>query len=609
MAAEVVRQLSLSPAQQTAATLAATERPPRDLYSLAQRYKGAAAISPSATATSQARQWKSGDKNSFWINDVEAHSYYTITATLQVVTDHAYFWVDDNTNLDLQALQKSANDFDQKVYPTDRQFFGSEWDPGVDNDPHVFILNTSLKGLRGYFSSADEYLQVVNPYSNEHEMIYIDAAPGDDAYAATLAHELQHMIHWNQNRTQDVWLNEGSAELAMAINGYSTGGVIPSFLDNQDVQLDAWSDTPAKSIPHYAASYLFFRYLTDHYGGYALMKDVLAAPFRGPEAISKALAARGYHDDFSSVFQRWIVANFANGRVQNAGDYSYATERFTVNTKSEAQPDGKWNADSVAQYGADYIRLQTGGKPAKLEFDGGPAILLTGAQPRSGSHIWWSNRGDDLNTSMTREIDLTTVNKATLRFSSWYDIERDYDYAYVSISTDGGQRWETLPASGTTAANPNGTNWGSGFTGESGTADGSGPAAWVDQQIDLSKYAGKKVLLRFEYVTDDGYNGEGLAIDNISIPEIGFTDDAEADAGWTTKGFVRVGNLLPQKFTVQVIHIGEGLTVEQVPMQPGNQGAVEVQPLPGDREVVLAIGAEAPTTTERANYRYRVSAP
>ncbi len=30
--------------------------------------------------------------------------------------------------------------FEDKIYPTDRRFFGSEWTPGVDNDPHVHIV-------------------------------------------------------------------------------------------------------------------------------------------------------------------------------------------------------------------------------------------------------------------------------------------------------------------------------------------------------------------------------------------------------------------------------------------------------------------------------------
>ena len=41
------------------------------------------------------------------------------------------------------------------------------------------------------------------------------------------------------------------------------------------------------------------------------------------------------------------------------------------------------------------------------------------------------------------EFDLTRLQKATLQFSTWYNIEKDYDYAYVEVSTDSGKTWDT----------------------------------------------------------------------------------------------------------------------------------------------------------------------
>ncbi len=65
----------------------------------------------------------------------------------------------------------------EKTYPTNREFFGSEWKPGVDSDPRLHILHARGLGenIAGYYSSADEYSQQVNQYSNEREMFYISA--------------------------------------------------------------------------------------------------------------------------------------------------------------------------------------------------------------------------------------------------------------------------------------------------------------------------------------------------------------------------------------------------------------------------------------------------
>jgi immune inhibitor A len=63
----------------------------------------------------------------------------------------------------------------------------------------------------------------------------------------------------------------------------------------------------------------------------------------------------------------------------------------------------------------------------------------------------------------------------------------------------------------------------------------------------LSSYAGKKIRLRFEYVTDGGPPGEGLYLDDITLAAVGYKDNVEAvDSTWTRQGFMRVTGDLPQ---------------------------------------------------------------
>ena len=124
------------------------------------------------------------------------------------------------------------------------------------------------------------------------------------------------------------------------------------------------------------------------------------------------------------------------------------------------------------------------------------------------------------------------MSAATLRFSHWHEVEEGWDYAYVSASRDG-ERWEALPATGTSAANPLGVALGPGYTGASG--------GWTEAEASLDDYAGGKVLVRFEYVTDQSTHGAGWCIDAIELPQAGFADGAEgAGGGWTAEGFVRV---------------------------------------------------------------------
>ena len=88
-----------------------------------------------------------------------------------------------------------------------------------------------------------------------------------------------------------------------------------------------------------------------------------------------------------------------------------------------------------------------------------------------GRFAWWSNRGDESVSTLTRRFDLRRVAQATLRFRLWHELERHYDYAFVTVSTDVGVRWQTLPGITTSTDDPQGHNLGHGFTGISGAPE------------------------------------------------------------------------------------------------------------------------------------------
>lgn len=52
---------------------------------------------------------------------------------------------------------------------------------------------------------------------------------------------------------------------------------------------------------------------------------------------------------------------------------------------------------------------------------------------------WFSGYGDQLNHSLTAEVDAP----ATLKFNTWHRIEADYDFGYVEASSDG-ENWTEL---------------------------------------------------------------------------------------------------------------------------------------------------------------------
>ena len=94
----------------------------------------------------------------------------------------------------------------------------------------------------------------------------------------------------------------------------------------------------------------------------------------------------------------------------------------------------------------------------------------------------------------------------SLKFMTWYDIEDNWDYAYVQVSA-GGSAFETVPGNITTNYDPYGANWGNGITGSSG--------GWIEAKFDLSAYVGQSIILRLTYKTDSYTLEEGIYIDDI----------------------------------------------------------------------------------------------
>ncbi len=597
--------LSSPPEQALEAELKRTP-PSRDLFSLRRRLNGVLLQSlPQREPSSEPAPMQPGDRRQFWILDSPKKAYFQIWAVLKYATPDIYFFVQDSYDFPDEDIQRAATDLSIRTVPGTRKYFGSEWTPGIDGDPHIVVLNASIPGAPGYFYSSDEYPSQIVPYSNEHEMIYVNLrynTPSSGGFYSTFAHEFQHMIHWNNDPSEDAWVNEGLSELASRLAGHSvdTAAVFASL---PDTQLNAWDQDSAKALPHYGASYAFFSYLAEHYGGYEGLKDLVKEKKHGIAGVEEFLRSRGYSATFEDVFKDWVVANFLDDPNLEQGRYGYKDLDLKINPQNLGALPFR-SSTNVHQYASRYLELPAGTGDLDVAFAGTPQTKLVPNEPHSGKGQWWSNRGDVMDATLTREFDLTGVDRATLKAWLWYDIEEDFDYAYAESSTDGGQTWTILPGKHTTTSNPNGSSFGPAYTGRSG--DGSSPQ-WVQEEFDLTPNAGKRTLVRFEYVTDDSGNGVGFVLDDVSIPELGYAYDAETDGGWLADGFVRSENYVPQNYIIQLVERGQRTTVKSLPLDPEQKGHWRLRraDLAG-RTAFLIISATAPATTQPATYELSV---
>ncbi len=587
--------------------LSKVEIPVRDRLALARRLKLSDTPIP-AVVNSVPPVYHMGEQQSFCVLDSDAVRYESINATLRYIGDHSYWWIQDGHQASDEAIVASAKEFEQHIYPTNRDFFGSEWTPGVDNDPRIHIFLGDVPGVSGYFYSANEYSRLINPCSNEKEMFYINigAVPlGSQDLYVTLAHEFQHMIHWHHDPNEETWINEGLSNLAVELNGYETTDITYAFSRQPDTQLNAWADAPESTFPHYAASYLFTSYFLERFGE-EIMREVVAEPENGIAGLNTILARARRSPRFDDIFADWVVANYLDDTTTGQGQWGYRRlDPQPVRIEAEHSTYPVEIEGQVNQYATDYFRF-VGEGDLTVEFEGNTQVKIAPNDPHSGTFQWWSNRGDDSDMTLTRSFDLSQVTEATLEFWLWYDIEAGWDFAFVEVSTDGGETWTILPGRYTSTDNPSGNSFGAAWTGISG---GGETPQWVHEQVDLTPYVGRQVQVRFEYITDDAVNHVGLMLDDIAIPQIGYFDDVEAgDGDWIAHGFARVDNVLPQRYIVQIIYEGETVQVQRLTLNHANRGRLTI---PGMgralSSVVLAVSGATPFTTEPAPYRIRAS--
>jgi immune inhibitor A len=563
---------------------------------------------------------QTGVQETFWISN-DDNENFAIKANLQNVTPHAYFWIEEGVNFHQRDLNALADAFENQIYPVNREFFGSEWTPGVDGDPHIYILYARGIGesIAGYFSSADEFPPGVNQYSNAHEMFVFNAdnSPlNQESTFGTLAHEFQHMIHWYQDRNEAGWLNEGFSDLAVLLNHYDLGAFDVLYINNPDLQLNDWPDeSQGDPTPHYGASFLFVTYFLDRFGE-AATQALVTNQDNDFQSLDSTLHQINAVDPLTGepvtadrLFLDWAITNYLLDPHVGDGRYDYSS--YTEAPK--ADPTDTYDncpiaptTSNVHQFGVDYIRFTCPGSYT-LHFEGSIQAPILPQVPHSGGYAMWSNKNDESDTLLTQTFDLSSYSAPlSLNYWTWYDIEKDWDYIYLEASTDG-EYWQILTTPSGTSENPQGNNYGWAYTGSSG---GYTKPVWIQETVDISQFAGQKLSLRFEYITDSNVTGEGFLLDDLSIPEIGYSTDFETDnAGWQAEGWVRIQNILPQTYGLALISTGDDTNVQHITLNPDITADIPFTIGSGVDDVVLVVSGTTRFTRQLAPYRISMSQP
>lgn len=296
-----------------------------------------------------------GQNQAFFIDkNYDNRGQTNLSATLRFSSNRAYFYVEDNywNNLAQDAKDRISNkinsleqEFDNRIYPMETSFFGSEPNPGIDNDPKLTILLTPLReNVGGYFDTTNEYNQKDASGSNQREMLYVNLAMFNDAEPKRIytfiAHEFQHLITFNQKDilqkvTDDIWTNEMRSEYAITLLGYNNPFEgsnlqqrLSSFLANPQDSMTEWKNLDSD----YGSVNLFGEYLAEHWSP-QVIADTLKVEGVGMGSVDAALARNGFSEKFIDIFRSWLAANIINnaGLNQKLGYTRDGLKNFHVN--------------------------------------------------------------------------------------------------------------------------------------------------------------------------------------------------------------------------------------------------------------------------------------
>ncbi|MFA5313009.1 MAG: hypothetical protein WC375_06825, partial [Methanomassiliicoccales archaeon] len=344
------------------------------------------------------------------------------------------------------------------------------------------------------------------------------------AYEGTIAHEYQHLIHNGYDPSEENFINEGCSDYAEIVCGYgllSLSDHIGNFLNEPSNSLTLWGD--GDQLADYGAAALFTIYLNDKFGGAATIQALVKSNLTGTASVTDVLDKQGFEGwTFDKVFKQWRIANYLDSNQPGNGKYKYDTLNLAdIGAMHAMSLSLNHGTDrEVGAYGTDYIETARGYMRTRERLQTYADFEGSSIDPYAGwinEDVYWQSSQFDQSDSVIRgSIDLrgTEDTTHTLSIETWYDIEENWDFGFVQVSTDGGLTWTSLENDETTEDYDSGAmdtivEQLPGITGY------SGGIVWLD--FDISAYDEQFIMVQFRYMTDWATTYEGWQIGEIYL--------------------------------------------------------------------------------------------
>ncbi|HEY9189204.1 MAG TPA: T9SS type A sorting domain-containing protein [Ignavibacteria bacterium] len=396
-----------------------------------------------------------GDKKDFFVLNITNSRFESIKATLKAKGKLVNIWVDTtemtNEHITMTEINAILNDLENStplasrnpnkgIVAIDNEYFGNP--PNYDGDGMVDFLLCDIKDgfdgsgdyVAGFFYSND---QTTNIGSNRCDLLYIDTYPSIyyngsrrlSTVLQTTAHEYQHLIHYNYDKSEIYFVNEALSQNAEIICGYDVFNSVKEsdFFSNTNISLFDWQGR----IADYSRATLWLLYFTEQLGD-NLLKKLVQNPLKGLDGINSALSQVSSPLSFQELIANWSVANYYKDKYSNPMfGYDYPVNG-RPNAKLYSNPNVFNYTDYVYLYASKYIVFNSQSKNFKFKFTsekGNIRIKMLAFGPNEKKY-------NDIN-----------LNEETFE----YDFMNKYETIVFVITNIGSNPWAdfTLNSSGT----------------------------------------------------------------------------------------------------------------------------------------------------------------
>jgi hypothetical protein len=534
----------------------------------------------SSSNSSQPDFYGEGDiKTAIWYDDTAG--LYLADYEVRAIGDHIEVWVMTDLNfpdgdprnpvvVTQEQIDYLVDEFDNNIYPNTEGFFGAaDFHDGsnaalpfdyYDPEGRTIAMISNIGDESYYDPSYPNYIagfywgSVFELYLDRN-VISIDAFDWANRvgpnvarpylYEGVFAHEYQHLLHDDYNPGEENFINEGLSMFTEFLVGYAVGNndAYSTFEALPENSLTVWGDQGGPEIvADYGQTFLFHMYLYEKFGP-AFMQYEFHNPDNGVSGINSTLDAFNIQQDFGDIYHDLSVAVLIDDEKSKNGRYGFDNHEVAIDigTPGAPNPDA-YDTPGAPPWGSDYIWIEGNPKDlAKFTFNGVDFAIY---------NTPWTSDGDVLYGGSGDLVDnfaiFETTGGGTLTFDTMYQIEEQWDFGFVQVSTDGGYTWTSLTNAYTAPVlnpdtHPNIIANGAGLTGDSG--------GWVNMSFDLSGYSGP-ILVAFRYMTDWAFNDPGWYIDNVMVDSDLISDGTDASV------FTDITEIIPVNLNFTVTFVG-----------------------------------------------------